>query len=203
MSCSPILLKDYVLKEVGDADRRALEAHLKSCGACREELERLRLTEAALFSLREEEIPQRIAFVSDPVFEPSPWRRAWNGFWGSAARLGFASAALLSAAIVYSASRPAPAILAPAAQPVQTMASVQPAPAVSDADIQRRVDAAVEKAVSANREQEMVQVKQLLDDLDQKRQQLKLAIAEIDLDQRRADDRKYDRYNRAANGGPQ
>jgi hypothetical protein len=61
-----------------------------------EELDRLRLTEAALCSLREEEIPQRIRFVSDPVFERSWWR----AFWGSPARLGFAAAAMLSVAIL-------------------------------------------------------------------------------------------------------
>src|SRR5258708_37318755 len=68
------------------------------------------MTQAALFSLRDEEIPQRIAFVSDKVFEPSPWRRWWSAFWGSTARLSFASAAMLSAAILVSAlNRPAPA----------------------------------------------------------------------------------------------
>jgi len=75
MSCPPIDLKDYLLNELADPERRKLEVHIKTCPACREELDRLRLTEAALFSLREEEIPQRIAFVSDPVFEPSRWRR--------------------------------------------------------------------------------------------------------------------------------
>ena len=63
MSCSPIALKDYLLNELADSDRRTLEVHIKTCPACCEELDRLRLTEAALFSLREEEIPQRIAFV--------------------------------------------------------------------------------------------------------------------------------------------
>jgi hypothetical protein len=67
-------------------------------------LDQLHLTQAALFSLRDEEIPQRIAFVSDPVFEPSGARRWWAAFWGSPARLGFAGAAMLSAALVFSAS---------------------------------------------------------------------------------------------------
>ena len=71
MSCSPFDLRDYYLKELTDPQQRQVESHVKDCSACREELERLRLTQAALFSLRDEEIPQRIAFVSDPVFEPS------------------------------------------------------------------------------------------------------------------------------------
>src|SRR5439155_22953110 len=108
-SCSPFELKDYFLKELPDSQQREVEAHVKSCQVCREELDRLRLTEAALFSLRDEEIPQRIAFVSDKIFEPSPWRRWWTAFWGSGARLAFASAAMLSVALVVFALKPAPA----------------------------------------------------------------------------------------------
>ena len=82
MSCSPFDLRDYFLKELADPQRRQVEAHVKTCPPCREELERLQLTEAALFSLRDEEIPQRIAFVSDKIFEPSPWRRWLGRFLG-------------------------------------------------------------------------------------------------------------------------
>src|ERR1039458_8821440 len=96
MSCSPFDLQDYFLKELTDPQRRQVETHVQSCSGCREELDRLRLTEAALCSLRGEEIPQRIGFVSDPVFERS-W---WAAFWGSPARLGFAGAAMLSVAIL-------------------------------------------------------------------------------------------------------
>ena len=92
MSCSPFDLKDYFLRELPSPQRVQVEAHVNNCSTCREELERLQLTEAALFSLRDEEIPQRIAFVSDQIFEPSPVRRWFSGFWGSTARLGFASA---------------------------------------------------------------------------------------------------------------
>jgi len=72
-------LRDYFLKELPDSERRQVEAHVRNCQPCLEELDRLRLTEAALFALREEEIPRRIGFVSDQVFEPSPWRRWWAG----------------------------------------------------------------------------------------------------------------------------
>ena len=65
---------------VGLEPRRVeVEAHIKSCTPCREELERLDCTQATLFSLRDEEIPQRIAFVSDKIFEPSPVRRGRIG----------------------------------------------------------------------------------------------------------------------------
>ena len=107
MSCSPFDLKEYFLKELPPPQAAQVEEHIHTCSECREDFDRLRLTEAALFSLRDEEIPQRIAFVSDKIFEPSPVRRWISGFWGSAGRLGFASAAMLSAAIFfYSASTP-------------------------------------------------------------------------------------------------
>ena len=135
MSCSPFDLKDYFLQELPDSERRQVEAHVKTCQPCRDELDQLGFTRAALMTLREEEIPQRIAFVSDKIFEPSPLRRWLTGFWGSAARLGFASAAMLSTAlVVYS--------LRPAAAPVQIVREVA-APTVSAADIQAKIDAAV------------------------------------------------------------
>jgi anti-sigma factor RsiW len=140
MSCSPFDLRDYFLRELADPQQRQVEAHVKTCPQCREELDRLRITEAALFSARDEEIPQRIAFVSDKVFEPSPWRRGWAAFWGSSARLGFASAAMLAAAIVFYALHPAPA-------PGPRVATVATAAPVSDAQIQQRVQAALDKAI--------------------------------------------------------
>ena len=111
MSCSPFDLRDYFLHELTNPQQLQVETHVKTCDACREEVERLRNTEAALFSLRDEEIPQRIGFVSDKIFEPSPARRWFAAFWGSTARLGFASAAMLSVAMTFSAwhRTPAPA----------------------------------------------------------------------------------------------
>jgi len=176
MSCSPFDLRDYFLKELADPQRRQVEAHVRSCEPCREELDRLQLTESALFSLREEEIPQRIAFVSDPIFEPSPLRRFLSDFWGSTARLGFASAAMLSAAlVVFAFHRPAPAPVAQnAPAPVSTVA------AVSDADIQTRIDAAVAKAVAAAEERQAVNTKQLVSEVDHARRGLLLAAQELD-----------------------
>jgi anti-sigma factor RsiW len=100
MSCSPFDLKDYFFKELPDTESRQVEMHTRTCAVCREELERFALTERALVSLGEEEIPQRLAFIYGKAFEPAPFQRAWSTFWGSAARLGFASAAILSAALL-------------------------------------------------------------------------------------------------------
>jgi len=140
MNCSPFDLRDYFLRELADPQQRQVEAHVKTCNTCREELDRLRIAEAALFSVRDEEIPQRIAFVSDKIFEPSPWRRWWAAFWGSTARLGFASAAMLSVALVVFALKPAPA-------PAPRVITAATSPAISEAEIQQRVQAAVKQAI--------------------------------------------------------
>jgi anti-sigma factor RsiW len=143
MSCSPFDLKDYFLQELPFPERVQVEAHVKTCLTCREELERLELTGAALFSLRDEEIPQRIAFVSDQIFEPSPLRRWLSAFWASTARLGFASAVVLSASIFYfAATRPAPA---PDRTAVATVAAVTPSPH----QIEQQIQQAVAQAVAA------------------------------------------------------
>jgi anti-sigma factor RsiW len=99
-SCSRAeALRDYAFDELTADERLAMEQHLAGCGTCAGELDQLRLTAAALRTLPDREIPQRIAFVSDRVFEPSAFRR----FWNSGARLGFASACVLAAGLVVSA----------------------------------------------------------------------------------------------------
>lgn len=154
MSCSPFDLRDYFMGELAEADRRQVELHGRSCAACREELDRLRVTGAALLAWRDEEIPQRIGFVSDRVYEPSALRRWWQAFWGSAPRLGFASAAMLSAAIVIAAiGRPAP--MAPPAAPARDAVSIQ-------ASVSQQVNAAVEKAVAASEAQNRRETAELL-----------------------------------------
>jgi hypothetical protein len=143
MSCSPFDLRDHILKELSEQEGRQVDLHLRSCQACRAEFDALRLTEATLLTLRDEEIPQRIAFVSDKIFEPSPWRRWWEALWSSGARLGFASAAMLSVAILVSAftrtPAPTPVAVTPAAQ--VTTAGLQP-------EIDRRVAEAMAKATA-------------------------------------------------------
>jgi hypothetical protein len=181
MSCSPFDLKDYFFEELGGAERKEVEAHVHACKACREELSRLRLTGTTLLSLREEEIPRRIAFVSDPIFEPSPWRRWWTGFWNTPARLGFGAAALLSAAlVVFALARPVtvqPARLsqAPAAQ----------AATLSDAAIQARIDQAADRAVAERTRQLVSEVAAERREVAADRQRLLLVAAELDFSDRR------------------
>jgi len=171
MSCSPFELKDYFLKELPDHEGRQVEAHVKSCQSCHEELDRLRLTESALFALRDEEIPQRIAFVSDKIFEPSPARRWWNAFWGSTGKLGFAAAAVMAIVMV---ARPARTVVVQQVQPQAAGAQVQ---AVSDADIQARVDAAIAKQAT--------EVRALKADLDDTRKWLQVSMAQYEQAQKR------------------
>ena len=89
-------LKAYFFGELPDDERRRVAAHLETDPAARAELARLEATQSMLGFVQDEELPRRIAFVSDKVFEPTWWQR----FWASGAQLGFASAALLALAVV-------------------------------------------------------------------------------------------------------
>jgi anti-sigma factor RsiW len=198
MNCSPFDLRDYFLQELPDPQQRQVEAHVKTCQPCREDLDRLRVTECALLSLRDEEIPQRIAFVSDRIFEPSPFRRWWTAFWGSAARLGFASAAMLSAAIVVYAVRPV-------TPPINTQlvgaapASQQVIQTISDTEIQSRVDTAVSKALAEVEERQSEKTKTLVSELQSMQRRLQVAATVYELDEKRANNR---RMAASGYGGP-
>ncbi|HWB85005.1 MAG TPA: hypothetical protein VG675_12745 [Bryobacteraceae bacterium] len=188
MSCSPFDLREYFLKELPEAQSLQVEAHVRTCSTCHEELDRLVLTQAALFSLRDEEIPQRIAFVSDKIFEPSPWRRWWSTFWGSTARLGFASAAMLSVAILVSAlTRPAPAPAVKATAPA--------AIAMTQDQVQQQIQAAVDLAVAQSEARQEQKTQRLVADVERRdaeeRQQLiRVANLQIDYVTHRADIRQ-------------
>ncbi len=93
---SEIDLKAYLFGELPEAERQAVAAHLEQNAEARAEYARLEATQAMLGLVRDEELPRRIAFVSDKVFEPTWWQR----FWASTPQLGFASAALLALAMV-------------------------------------------------------------------------------------------------------
>jgi anti-sigma factor RsiW len=124
MSCE-IDLKAYVVDELARKERSVVEDHVRGCQSCREELDRLNLTRSMLASLEDEEIPRRIAFVSDRVFEP----RWWQTMWRSGPVMGFASASVLAAAIlVVGFARP---------------------PAVDTAQIEKRIESQLNARVTA------------------------------------------------------
>jgi len=119
MSCASYDWKGYALGEMDRAGRREAEAHAALCADCREELAAVRMALNALSTLRDEEIPRRIAFVSDKLFEPRWWQRLWNP--------NLAAACVIAAAIlVHAFARP----------------SESPAP------VQAEIDAAVNRAVA-------------------------------------------------------
>ncbi len=95
MPDAPHDLRDYLFDELTAAERNAVEDYLTTSAEGRAELEQMRLTHAALFHLPEEEIPQRIAFVSDPVLEPSAWQRFWLEFLGGAPRFAMSMAGVM------------------------------------------------------------------------------------------------------------
>lgn len=95
MSQAPHDLRDYLFDELSPDERAAVEAYLSTSAEAREELDRLLTTQQALRSVPDEEMPRRIGFISDKVFEPSRARRWWLGFWNAAPRFGFSMAAVL------------------------------------------------------------------------------------------------------------
>jgi anti-sigma factor RsiW len=137
MSCLENDLKAYVVGEVTRQQRGAVEDHVRGCQSCREELDRLNLTRSALASLEDEDIPRRIAFVSDRVFEP----RWWQTMWRSGPVMGFASAALLAVAImVHGFTRPATVDTAQIEKRVESQVSAQVQAAVSEARAQQAAE---------------------------------------------------------------
>ena len=55
--------KSYALGELNAEARGEAEQHAAACSDCQDELANLRVTLDALATLREEEVPRRIAFV--------------------------------------------------------------------------------------------------------------------------------------------
>jgi hypothetical protein len=109
--------KSYALGEIDARARQEAESHVSACADCQDELAGLRVTLDAMATLREEELPRRIAFVSDKVFEPRWYEKLSQAFL----RPSFAAAAVIAAAIlVHAFVRP---VSAPASAP-QAMAQV-------------------------------------------------------------------------------
>lgn len=136
MKCTSFDLNAFFFGELAADDRRGVDQHLAACPACRAELERLRITQASLASIPDEEVPRRIAFVSDKVFEPSWWQRLWR----PAPHWALASAGLVAAAILlhgYLYGRAA----APAVDAQVIEARVE-------AELARRLPAALDQAVA-------------------------------------------------------
>lgn len=130
--------KAYALGELDADARREAELHAVACSDCQEELAGLRLTVDALATLREEEVPRRIAFVSDKVFEPR--------WWQSFLRPSFAAGAVIAAAILVHAFVRPPA--APLPPQVDTAAVEARIAARITAEVSQRVEAQMAEALN-------------------------------------------------------
>jgi anti-sigma factor RsiW len=154
MSCSSVDVKAFFLGELAPSEKTSVEGHVRACESCREELERLNLMQTALLSLEQEEVPQRIAFVSDKVFEP----RWWQTMWRSGPTMGFASALMLAAAIlVHAYSRP---VVQPATGGTVDTAQIEQR---IQREVSARVDAAVASAISQTEARQTEQIAKVLD----------------------------------------
>jgi Putative zinc-finger len=167
------LVPDYAFDELGPAERRSVELHLRQCTACASELDQLRLTTAALRVLPDQEVPRRIAFVSDSPTAAAGWL---SGFWNSAARLGFASACVFAAGLSFAAAHRQPAVVTPMAT-------------VSDTAIQQAVDKAVALAVDRAHAEDIQMTRAALDAVDSKyalkQRDLMVAMQETMADERK------------------
>lgn len=135
MNCAICDLKAYLLEELDEDERARVAAHLQSCEGCREELERLRATQAVLLALPEEEVPRRIALVSAPA-APRSW---WQALWAPGPRWVFASAVLIALALVARGRFEQP--------PTASLDTAALEQRIS-AEVERRLQAALQQAVA-------------------------------------------------------
>jgi anti-sigma factor RsiW len=149
-------LRDFAFDELPAGERQEMEQHIRACGDCSLEFDRLRVTTSALRILPDREIPQRIAFVSDEIFQPSMWAR----FWNSGARLGFASACIVAIALLVSAWRVSAAYHA---------APVQPAAQVAASMSPEQIQASIARAVAQTRMEEAKLIQTAVAAAEQKR----------------------------------
>lgn len=126
--------KAYTLGELNPEVSRQAEAHLAACSHCHEEAATLRLTLDTLSTLHEEEVPRRIAFVSDKVFEPRWWQRVFNPT--------FAAGTLVAAAILIHGS------LRPGQAQVDAAVNTAVNKAVSQVEAQHARDTQIIQAMS-------------------------------------------------------
>jgi anti-sigma factor RsiW len=166
MSCTGFDVRDYFLGELPEPERLQAARHIQGCAGCTGELEQLQYLRTALGTLRDEEPPQRIGFVSDKVFEPSPVRRWLGGFWLSGARVGFASAAMLSAALVFSATH----------RPETKLAGTKVVTPAAEQDVQSIVNEAVHRAVAETEARQEKKTRDLLAVAEEKHQNAERAL---------------------------
>ncbi len=164
--------KSYALGELDARARQEAESHVAACADCQDELAGLRLTLDAMATLREEELPRRIAFVSDKVFEPRWYEKLTQAFL----RPSFAAAAVIAAAIlVHAFVRP---VSTPSSAPSQAIAQVDTSAIESrvtaevtarlQSEMAAAVNNAVTKAVADTEKRDDLRTAQLLSASDRR-----------------------------------
>ena len=159
MNCSSEDLKAYFLGELASGDKASVEDHVHACQSCREELDRLKLTQTALLALEDEEVPHRISFVSDKVFEP----RWFETIWRSGPAMGFASAVILAAAILVHGFTVQGSARTAATPPVGPVVDIAQMEQRIEREVNARLDAVVQKAVSDAQAKQATQFAKVLD----------------------------------------
>lgn len=157
MSCPGFDWKAYVLGELEADAREDAAKHLEVCAGCQAEVAQLEVTVTAITRLPQVAPPRRIAFVSDPVFEQGWWAR----LWASGPRLGFASAAMLSLAILVHGFAPRAETPAQTAQITQTDMDAR-----VQAELDRRLPEAVQAKVRAELQPAMAEFSKKLHEFE-------------------------------------
>ena len=133
--------KAYALGELESSARRDAEAHANACPAAAKNWPHCVSRWTLLSTLREEEIPRRIAFVSDQIFEPRWYQRAFR----SLATPNFAAACVIAAAIL-----------------VHAFHGSTPDQALNQAMMRAQIDAEISKTVALLEAQHAEQVDRLV-----------------------------------------
>lgn len=168
MSCDRIDLKAYHWGEASPAEAAEVEKHTAACAACREELDRLSMTQKLLEALPAEPMPQRIAFVSDKIFEPKWWQK-WlkpSPAWGMASAMMLVAAVGLN--VLY---QPAPLVVKQT-----TGVSMAEVRARMEGEFAKRLDVAVKQAVADSEARQVKLLKATLErmELDHKAELLQV-----------------------------
>jgi hypothetical protein len=95
--CDKEQLVSYLYDDLGDADRAAFDTHLRTCAACRDELNALRGVRADLISWTPPQPDFGFRVVREPKVLPMP-ARAWRAWYSPAAGLAAAAVLVLAAA---------------------------------------------------------------------------------------------------------
>ena len=156
--------KAYALGEMDAKARREAEAHAATCVGCQEEMASLRVTLDAMATLSEEEMPRRIAFVSDKVFEPKWWQMFLKPSFAGAAAIALAILVHGFVRPVAVPQQPVPVAQVDAAA-IEQRVSAEVAKRVEEqvnAAVSTAVNTAVTKAVADARKQDQEHTAQLL-----------------------------------------